>query len=117
MEEIIVPTSDGKIYVFAHSIIRIQSLDNYSKLYFFNRKPLVVSKVLLWFECRLSPKTFARIHRSHLVNLQYINGVSGDSHQLNVLLTNGEAIRISRRKRGLFKNIAMQDMKIAIAAH
>jgi hypothetical protein len=37
------------------SIIRIEAMSSYSKLYFTGKKNLVVAKVLSWFEDMLNP--------------------------------------------------------------
>ncbi|HSC53305.1 MAG TPA: LytTR family DNA-binding domain-containing protein, partial [Phnomibacter sp.] len=53
-------------------IVRIQSIDNYSKIIFDNNSSLVISKVLRWFEHCLPPERFIRVHRSHLLNNTHI---------------------------------------------
>jgi DNA-binding LytR/AlgR family response regulator len=62
-----------------------------------NIKTLVTAKVLKWFEERLPPECFTRLHRSHLVNNRFLQ-----THQCNgkaFELQNGKVIEISRRRR------------------
>jgi two-component system LytT family response regulator len=98
MDTIIIPSENGNWCVSPEKIIRVQSMDNYSKIYFANAKPLVVSKVLLWFELRLPKQLFTRVHRSHLVNRNYVTGINGSGIK-SIELQNGDIIRISRRKK------------------
>ena len=80
-------------------IIRIQAHSNYCKIYFTNEiGAVVVSKVLHLVQANLPADMFVRVHRSHLVNRQYIKQVSG-THVKIAELTNGEYIPISRRKQ------------------
>lgn len=80
------------------SIIRIEAISNYSKVYFTDGKTMVVSKILRWFEEQLASGTFIRTHRTHLINRNfiscYVNGMGG-----RVKLLNGEWIDVSKRKR------------------
>lgn len=96
------PTSTGIELIQISSLIRVEAISNYSKLFFNSPggivKTLVVAKVLKWFEQVLADKGFARIHRSHLINVSHIEGFN-NHHHLKVVLQNHEQIDISRRKR------------------
>jgi two-component system, LytTR family, response regulator len=106
---LLLPTCKGIEAIDTRCVIRIEAISNYSKLFFSNGKTLVVAKVLHWFESRLSPLSterqqagdFLRIHRTHLVNKnfirQYVNGAGG-----KVKLYNGEMIDVSKRKKNYF---------------
>jgi two-component system LytT family response regulator len=102
MATILIHTRTEAIKVPLHNIIRIESKSNYSKIYFADKSyPLTVSKVLGWFEKQLPDDVFLRIHRTHLVNKQFISthAATGES----ILLNNGEKINVSRRKKQLLK--------------
>jgi two-component system LytT family response regulator len=100
---LLLPTCKGIEVIDIRSIVRIEAISNYSKLFFTNGKTLVVAKVLHWFERHLSTEWegFLRIHRSHLVNTtfisEYIKGTGA-----KVKLHNGEIIDISKRKKNYF---------------
>ncbi len=112
---IVLPTCKGIMVIPVQQIIRIQSISNYSKLFFRDACPatgggktLVVAKVLHWFEERLSPLStqwrgaggegFIRIHRSHFVNSSYIKKYCGGKNSL-LFLCNGEILTVSKRKK------------------
>ena len=94
---LIVHTSTGCFYIDTNTIVRIEASSNYSKIYFNNAKTLVTAKVLKWFEERLPPAYFTRLHRSHLVNNRFLqpHQCSGKAFELQ----NGKVIEISRRRR------------------
>ncbi|MCU0375035.1 MAG: LytTR family transcriptional regulator [Chitinophagaceae bacterium] len=90
------------IYVYrdpvqASQIVRIEACSSYCRIYFTNRQPLLVAKVLQWFEDCLAPAGFVRTHRSHLVNAAYINRKVRPKNKTLWLVT-GEPIPVSRRK-------------------
>ncbi|MBX9784367.1 MAG: LytTR family transcriptional regulator [Chitinophagaceae bacterium] len=94
----LITTNCGAEIIDISTIIRIEALSNYSKLFFVNGKTLVVAKVLRWFEEGLSAEIFIRTHRTHLVNKQFIHAYRhGNGAQ--VKLVNGESINVSKRKK------------------
>jgi two-component system, LytTR family, response regulator len=105
---ILVPTDRGMQVIDVHSIIRVQSLSNYSKLFFQNGKTLVVAKVLRWFEERLSVHKFVRIHRTHLVNSGCLRKFN-NNHTIEIELINGERLTVARRKRTDFLQSAQMN--------
>jgi two-component system, LytTR family, response regulator len=103
-EILLLPTSTGVEVITINNIVRIEAVSNYSKLFFasncavtISRNTLVVAKVLKWFDALLADKGFVRIHRSHLVNLSYVNSYNRSRHK--IILQNQEQIVIPRRKR------------------
>lgn len=107
-DSILVPTDRGMQVIRVESIIRVQSISNYSKLFFQNGRTLVVAKVLRWFEERLSAHKFVRIHRTHLVNSGCVRGFQGNN-TVEIELTNGERFTVARRKRSSFLQSAQMN--------
>ena len=66
--------STGKRIVLAapEQIIRFEASSNYTYVYFTDRPPLLIAKVLRRYDEILRPYGFIRTHRSHLVNKQHI---------------------------------------------
>ena len=100
MQLINIPHNRGIRLVQAEQIIRVEGLSNYSKIFFTTGQPMTVAKVLHWFEDHLPQQMFARVHRSHLVNKMFVQEINGSNYN-NLLLTNGECVSVSRRKRGI----------------
>ncbi len=99
MIEVFIPTNKGVRAIMSDSIVRIEGNSNYCRIYFNNAYPLTVAKVLHWFEEHLQDD-FYRIHKTHIVNRQFISGISSDNNILT--LHNGEQLKISRRRKSSF---------------
>lgn len=99
--KIAVPLNDGLEFILIKNIVRIESSASYSRIYLFNGKSILVTKLLKDFEEILTPYRFFRVHNSHLINLNYIKkylrGVGGQ-----VMLENGDTIDVARRKKEEF---------------
>lgn len=89
--------STGTAVIDISSIIRIEAISNYSKLFFADGKTLVVAKVLKWFEPLLAEKGFVRVHRSHFINTAWIETL--ELFDFKIILRNNATIAVSRRKR------------------
>ncbi|MBC7935883.1 MAG: LytTR family transcriptional regulator [Rhizobacter sp.] len=85
-------------YIDIKDIVRIQSISNYSKLFFMNGQTLIVSKVLAHFDELLAGRHFSRIHRTHLVNLHYMEKyVRGKLPKIG--MCNNDMLPVSRRNK------------------
>jgi DNA-binding LytR/AlgR family response regulator len=93
---ILIPNLSGIYVIDVSSIIRIEAVSSYSKIFLSDGKKIVVSKVLRRMEAMLADKGFTRVHRSHLVNTAWIQ--SYHLHQLKITLHNKEQVCISRRR-------------------
>jgi two-component system, LytTR family, response regulator len=98
-QRIILQTSGSVHYVKMKDIIRCESDVNYTTFFLTEGKPIVVSKTIGEFE-RMLPPYFFRTHRSHLVNLNYIEEVKKRTGI--VILSNKEKIEISSRRKEAF---------------
>lgn len=98
MNFIKIPFDRGIRLLQAEQIIRIEGLSSYSRIFFTTGHPMTVAKVLHWFEDQLPQQMFARVHRSHLVNKMFMYEINGSNYS-NLLLTNGDTIPMSRRKK------------------
>lgn len=90
-------TSTGGYLIDTGIIVRVEASSNYSKLYFNDGKMMVTAKLLRWFEEKLEPGSFTRLHRSHLINNRYLL-----LHQItnkSIELQNGKIIPVSRRRK------------------
>jgi two-component system, LytTR family, response regulator len=103
LEKIGLPAADGIRFVKIHDIIRCESDNNYTLFYLKNKEKILISKTLKDFETLLSGSQFFRIHKSHLINLRYIDKyVPGEGGY--VIMEDGSHADVSRRKKeGLLK--------------
>jgi two-component system LytT family response regulator len=70
-DKITIPTQEGFEVLPIKDIIYCSADDNYTHIYLENDKKLV-SKTLKHFDDMLSDKGFARIHKSHLINVSHV---------------------------------------------
>jgi two-component system LytT family response regulator len=98
---ILVSSSDTLSLIDVSSIVHCESSRNYTTLYLSNNKNLVASKTLMDFENLLQQHNFLRVHKSHLVNVAYIERYvkAGGGY---IILINGEQLPVAIRKREYF---------------
>lgn len=98
MNSLKIPGLKKDLVVTADEIIRVEAMSNYSRIYFADGNKLVTAKVLQWFENLLPAGMFVRVHRSHLINKNFVEASEG-SYSKTLLFLNGERIPVSRRNR------------------
>jgi two-component system LytT family response regulator len=97
-QRLLINTANSSILVKVQDIIRCQSNRNYTELHLQNNTKITVSKPLKQFAESNMLRGFARIHLSHLVNINYIDRfIKGDGGSL--VLTNGTRLPVSKRRR------------------
>lgn len=96
--KIVLSTSEGYHVVNPDDIVRCQSDSYYTNFYFNDGKRIIVSKTLKEFDEILSDFGFIRTHKSHLLNIKYIKSYLRADGGF-ILMTNGNEIPVSRRKR------------------
>ena len=101
-EILLLATCRGVEIIDINSVLRVEAISNYSKLFFEDGKTLVVAKLLSWFEKKLTAVHFIRLHRGHLVNIRHIKACDNYNNG-EVVLVNNERLAVSRRKRPDFK--------------
>lgn len=97
-KKIVVPTSDGMHVIRLADIVRLESSSNYTTFFLNSEKSLLASKTLKEFDNMLSGYNFNRIHKSHLVNMNYLKRyVQTDGGYL--ILEDGSKIPVANRKK------------------
>lgn len=94
--------NDSVTMVPLNDIIRCQAEANYTRFYLRNGSTILMARTLKEYEIALEDRGFARVHNSHLINLdhikKYIRGESGE-----VIMSDGAVIAVSRRRREDFR--------------
>jgi hypothetical protein len=91
-----IATTEGTYFINTADIIRFEASSNYTYIYFTNRKPMLVAKLLGDYESLLEAIGFVRTHRSHLVNQRHILFIDGAG---NLIMQDDSVAEISRRKK------------------
>lgn len=105
ISKIALPTMEGLQMIPVDSIIRCESEGNYTNLMLKNKQKIIVSTILKDIEEMLEDYSFARVHRSYLVNLneveKYVKGEGG-----YLIMSDGSSVDVSRsRKEILLKKL------------
>jgi len=100
-QKLLLPTSNGILAASIFDIIRIESNSNYCTFHIANKPKVVVAKTLKEYEELLAHHDFFRIHQSHLINLHCVEYFHPGLEEY-VILTNGEKIEVSRRRKTEF---------------
>ena len=99
--KIMVPTSEGQIYIEIVNIMRIEAEGSYSMIFLRDNKKMLISKNLKEFENMLSDNNFFRPHNSHLINLEHVKKyVLKDGGYIE--MTDEIIVPISRRRKESF---------------
>jgi two-component system LytT family response regulator len=102
-------TEKGFILEKIGNILFAEAQGNYTKIYTFDNRTLLVSKTLRIIEEMLPQKSFFRIHKSYVVNLNYLTKYD-KSIGLFVELINGTKLPVSvRNNAGLIHAITSKD--------
>ena len=93
-------TTQTKTYkIHKNEIIRAEAASNYCTLYTIGELKIVFAKTLKALEKEIDSPSFIRTHKSHLVNLKYIE----ECRNNELILSDKTAIAISIRKSPLVK--------------
>jgi len=92
---------DGIYFINIQDIIRCEAEDNYTHIHLSNGDKITASRTIKAYEDMLSSVNFYRVHKSHLINLNYMKKfVKGDGGYL--VMDDGIKIEVSRRRRPAF---------------
>jgi two-component system, LytTR family, response regulator len=90
--------SEGINIVRLSEIVRLESLSNYTRFHLSDGKQLVVSKTMGEYEELLLQNNFFRIHRSHIINLNYLRHFH-KNNEAWVEMKDGSKVEVSDRRR------------------
>jgi len=99
LKRFLIKSNSEIIFVSADDVQWLEADGYYTKIHTGNISHLLRGN-LGSFEARLDPKTFARIHRSAVVNLRHVQRLKDLFHgDYLVVLRNGTELKVSRRHR------------------
>lgn len=98
LQKIILPLIDGFEVVQVKDILRCQANDNFTQFFFVDGSKLLICRTLKYYDEILSDLDFVRVHKSHLINLQYLKRYKkGKGGQ--VIMSDGSEIEVSPSKK------------------
>ncbi len=103
-QKIMLPIMEGFEIVNINTILYCEAADNFTKFFFDQGQPLMICRTLKYFEDVLTDHRFVRIHRSYLINpdfvVRYSKGKGG-----YVTMKNNQELEISPNKKQEFLDL------------
>lgn len=100
LDKVTLPTSNGYKWIKLSNILYCQADVNYCKLFFLDGSTFTVSKTLKHIEQLLPDQIFFRIHKSYLVNKNYVTEYTFNDGGF-IFLDNGIKLPVSNRKKNI----------------
>jgi two-component system, LytTR family, response regulator len=97
-EKIGISGLDGVHFVRLRDIVRLEAEDNYTHFLLKGGDRITASRTIKTFEDTLTQMGFVRVHKKHIVNMNYMKTyIKGEGGY--IMLENGESVEVSRRKK------------------
>ena len=103
-ERILVQAGKKLVTISVKDIIRIEADGDYSKL-IASQNSYLSNYGISKLEEKLDPNTFIRVHRSAMVNLHFIESLDKYSSSYDLIMKNGDVVRVSRGYMDNIKNL------------
>jgi two-component system LytT family response regulator len=100
-KKIVIPCQEGLEFVKIADIIHCEGDNGYTNIHFQSRKSILSSHSIGHFNKLLENKSFYLVHKSHLINMDYIDKYLNEGY---VVLSNNSKIPVSRNRRNDFIN-------------
>jgi len=110
-DKLIIPASHGFNILIIKDIVMLEAKGCYTNVIIKDQKGITISRTLKDFEDVLPKANFFRVHKSYLININYVKEYSSIDGNYAVM-TDGSKIEISRRRAPLF----IQKIKTVINA-
>ena len=102
---------DGFYFINIKDIMRLEAEDNYTHIFTHGGTKMTVAKTIKSYEELLSGVNFFRVHKRHLINLNFMSKfMKGDSI---VIMDDNMNIEVSRRRRPQFMEL-MKRLQVEI---
>lgn len=100
-EKMSISAVDGIYFVSIRDIVRFEAEDNYTHIFLSGGDRITASKTIKSYEDMLQSMNFYRVHKRHVINLNYMRKfIKGDGGYL--VMDDGKKIEVSRRRRPAF---------------
>ena len=112
IERIVVSTVSGREFIKVREIYYLEAEGAYTYIYLKSGKRLIISKSLKEFKQLSDNGLFFKCHRSYMVNIAFIKGLTTENG-LFIILEKEQLIPLSKRKKTEFIDLVNQlDLKI-----
>ena len=100
-KKIAFPTLQGLIFLETDNLVRLEADGAYTNVHGLKNQKLVVSRNLKHYQDILQPYGFFRAHKSHLINLRYVQEYT--KGKMGILsMADGSEVKLSSNRREAF---------------
>lgn len=91
----------GKIEIVQiQNLLYMSSVSNYTEFYMKDGSVLIASKSMKEFQTQLNQHPdFIKVHRSHIVNKNYVKQIIKERHRSFVIMDNKEKLEVAQQKK------------------
>jgi two-component system LytT family response regulator len=104
VQKIMLPTLEGFEIIQINTILYCEAADNFTRFHFEKGNPLLICRTLKYFEDVLKEHHFLRIHRSYLINPDYVVRYSKGKGGF-VTMKNNKELEVSPNKKKEFLDL------------
>ncbi|MBT4774972.1 MAG: response regulator transcription factor [Crocinitomicaceae bacterium] len=101
LKKIVLPVLDGFEVVEVQEIIRCKANDNFTDFHLIDGKKKVICRTLKFYDQILSELGFVRVHKSHLINMQYVKAYKKGKGGY-IEMQDGSMVDVSASKKQAF---------------
>lgn len=100
LKKMIIHHRKGFNVIDLSKVVRLEADGNYTTIFTACPDKIITTKSIKDFEELLDPNQFVRVHKSHIINLQYMEQYIQDDTGY-ALLTGGHKVEVSRRRNSV----------------
>ncbi|OIN59904.1 LytR/AlgR family response regulator transcription factor [Arsenicibacter rosenii] len=112
-QKLLIPFYDRKRTVSVDEIVRLEGCGNYTNFFLKDGTRMLVSRTLKEYETLLDGQAFVRVHKSCIVNLNFVRKFYVKKEG-ELELTDGQQVKISRRRAQVFVD-RMRQQPVAVS--
>nr|WP_293833582.1 LytTR family DNA-binding domain-containing protein [uncultured Arsenicibacter sp.] len=112
-QKLLIPFYDRKRTVSVDEIVRLEGCGNYTNFFLKDGTRMLVSRTLKEYETLLDGQAFVRVHKSCIVNLNFVRKYYVKKEG-ELELTDGQQVKISRRRAQVFVD-RMRQQPVAVS--
>ena len=102
-QKIVIQNNNSYLFLDYSDILWLEADHNYTKIYLINEKIISSAKPLKVYEDMLPKNIYFRIHKSYIINTNFIKEYLRDSKGTLVVLSNDKKLRVAQPKQSNFR--------------
>jgi two-component system LytT family response regulator len=103
-DSITIATSEGFFVIQLRDIVYCQASNNYTIIHLADKKKIISSQTLGYYEELLTESNFFRTHRSYLINLSHVTSYKRGEGGY-IIMTNGDEVELARNHKTNFMHL------------